>query len=675
MKRELGTITGTADLVIEPQVRRFAARAYLGAAAGVLALSVAALVGVRELARIEPMLAAEGQQARRAVLYELTVGSELRVPIEPRTDVLRFVVHAYRRAGDMPLTTRKAVLSVAVNGERRSRVEELEAYPPGLRSRVTAEDPKLEVGDPMVVEIDVHDAGVGELVVKLKSIEEADGLLVRAYRREQLSPSEATIRDAALDRLRKDDLARWSWELGWDELTASERATLLQTRWHRLGQLRSGPSELRGVTVALAPPLPRPEPGAREQLLGRVALRGDERIGVVLDRGATLYVISDEGTKLIASARDASGVATPFVAQGRLDVGPFDGPRSIDIGSDRDVLLEVRTSSRDAVQWLKFVAAYRATPDRPIVVESPDADRLLRVSLRTPIDRRDVRPAHVAVSVSVVPVDGKPVTRTFAADRARSRVDRYDELDPVDAPSESATFFVSTPRGSSVRITPIDRTPVDVSLGELDTTHGAEPLAVRKMNAPPPTVVVPPEESPFVARRPSNVGVFDADARKTLRMADWYPPAPPPRTVAVGHVKHNDIDRVDRAGKPFEGISKPFEIETDARRPLYLPIVAWSDRPTTITIELEGQPTERRAAVLEHFTRARTMSVGPDEMHAAFVVGEDVPPGSLRLRIKPVVDLDAPATSDSHAARVLVHLPWVSRRAFGPRWLAGDFEE
>ena len=57
-------------------------------AAGTIAAtpSVGAVAAVRYLSVVEPMLAAEGANAVRAVVYALPTGGELHVPIEPRTD-------------------------------------------------------------------------------------------------------------------------------------------------------------------------------------------------------------------------------------------------------------------------------------------------------------------------------------------------------------------------------------------------------------------------------------------------------------------------------------------------------------------------------------------------------------------------------------------------------------
>ena len=674
-RRSRATLTATAALVLEPRVRHFAGRSYIGAALGVALLALGALLAVRELAVIEPMLAAEGAHAARTVVYELPVGAELHIPIEPSSDVLRFVVHAYGRP-DLALTPHPARIQLDARGDRGSRSEELRADLPGLRSRVTPEDAALQVGDPIPFEVDVHDLGVGELVVKITAIDGAAGLLVRAYRREQLTEAEGIIREAALDRPKKDDVARWTWELGWDELTAAERVAVLRARWHKVGALRGLAQDLRSITVAIAPATPREVVARREDLLGRIPLRGDERIAVLVHVGTKVRFVSDEATMLRAAVRDANAAVQNLDGTGQLEVGPFDTLRSVEVSAARDVALEVRASDAGSVEWLGWASTWRTTPSRPVIVDSADDDRIVRVSLRRAMARQDMNVAHLTAHVELTGGGlARPHSETFRADRPRSRVDRYEDFDSLEAPSERVFFFLALPRGTTARITPGDTGSLDVSLAELDVTSPPAPLTTRPPDAPPPLFIAETEDSssPFVARRPSNAAAFPTDARKVVRTARWFapaPPPPPPATVALAHARHTDVDRVERAGRNFDGITKPFEIEADARRPLYVPIVAAFDKPTQVTISVErDRAVPLRAALHARWTLPRTMEVGPQDMRATFVIGDDLPAGGkLRLRL-------VAAIPPAPRAHQLVMLPWVSTRAVGPRWLAGAFEE
>ena len=677
--RRLSMVTQTTELVIEPQIRRFPVHRYRGAALGVLVLVLASILAVGEIARMEPVLAAQGANAARAVLYELPVGGELRVPIEPDTDVIRFVVHAYRR-GELLLSPRAARLVVSAKGDKGARTETLDLAAPGLGARVTSEDSGLSVGDPSPFEIDVHDIGVGELTLNVDRVDEADGLLVRAYRREQLSSAEAALRDTVLARPRKEELARWAWELGWDELMPFERAAILRTRWRKLGA-SSPAGELRSVSVAISPPSPRELAPRHEELVGRVALRGDERVALVLHPGARLRIAADESTQLHLAVRDANGESSEWRTNAYAEIGPFPGPRSVEAGVDREVLIEVRAPSADDVEWLGWNDVYRATAQTPVVVQSPDASRVLRVTVRRPMDRTDAALARLDARVDVSGPSTKSTSQTFRSTAPRSRVDRYEDFDPPEAPSEPAAFYVTLRQGMTARIAPLEGA-LDMAIAELDETIPAIPLPTRLADAPP-LVLLPkterPEDAPrgFVPRRPSNAAAFEPAAHKVVRTARWFAPAPTPPAVALGHVKHGTGARGVYDAEPFEALGESLELDSDNRRPLYLPLTAVSDTTTSLTIQLEQDANRlSRPGLHARWTAARTVDVKAGEpTRTTFVIGDDIPPGRLRVRITPAYELGPSDGSDGRTPRVFVHLPWAAKRPFGPRWIAGAFEE
>ena len=676
-KKPALTVTGTAELVLTPQIRKFRGRLYVGAALTVAALSLLALGAVKYLSVVEPMLAAEGANAARAVVYEVPAGADIHVPIEPRTDLLRFVVHAYGKE-DMALTPHPARLSLEVKGDKKQRKEEIRADLPGLRSRVTPESAQTGVGDPMSVEVDVHDVGVGEVVVRLNEIAGADGLLVRAYRREQLTETEIALRETALDREKKDELARWTWELGWDELSAPERRTLLRARWRRLGALRGSSSDLKSMTIAISPPPPREPAPAREELLGRVALRGDERIAMIVHPNVKVRFLSDEATMLTATARDLDNQAETKAQAGSVEIGPFTGTRSVEVTAARDVLVEVRSANANETEWSGWSNVYRVSPQRPVLIDSPEADRVVRVSLRKPMARNDPSSAKIAVTVDMW-TDGAgragQLLSRWNAEKPRSRVDRYADYDSLEAPSERAAFYLSLPKGAHARVNSLDGSPLDVSLAELDTSFPPLPLPTRAPDAPAPLVIAETEDSksPWVPRRPSNLSAFDEASRKVIRTAHWYAPAPPALpNLAVARIKHPEAEKPARGAAPapvaaFESIAKPFEVEPDARRPLFVPIVATSDEPARLTIRLDGS-AHLVPGVFSRWTLPRTMEVQPNERRATFVIGDDVPANAkLHLRV-------TPETKAVRGTRQLVLLPWATR-APGARWLPGAYEE
>jgi hypothetical protein len=68
------------------------------------------------------------------------------------------------------------------------------------------------------------------------------------------------------------------------------------------------------------------------------------------------------------------------------------------------------------------------------------------------------------------------------------------------------------------------------------------------------------------------------------------------------------------------------------------------------------------------------MTVGANETHASFVIGDEVP-AREKIRVRITAAEEPKGAKETRGARVLVHLPWVSQRAVGPRWIAGAFEE
>lgn len=665
--QNVSSVAIAQDLTVAPRIRRFPLRRFVAAASVLGALGVAGHWAIRELAALEPVLSAQGAQSKRAIVYELPSGSSFRVPIEPRIDVLRFVVHAYRK-GAMSAQPKPIRVILSAKGSLGEKTEEVAFQAPGTCSRVAAEDRDLSVGDPIAFEIDVHDIGAGDLVVRLAEATDADGLLVRAYRREQLSPAERTMRARALDREQKEHLAEWAWELGWDELTSSERAALLGARWQAIGALRGSGPDLVSRAVAISPPSPTIAM-PRDELLGRVSLRGDERLAFTLHPGARVRLGADTQAALFATTRDESGAVHVQRGAAEIEVGPFPDLRSVEVTASSASILEARASNAADVEWLGWTNAFRATKAKPVVVESPEASRVLRVSARRPSSRTADTVTTIGLDVELLGLP-RPLSQSVRLEVSRSRLDRYQDADPLEAPTDPLAFYVAMPMGSRVSISPETADPVDIALAELDIEAPPLPLAMRAPDAPPPAVVDMTERvlRAFVPRVPSNAGVFGEQERKVVRTARWLAPAPPPVEVALAHAKHTNVDRVDRDAKPFDGTALPFELDADARRPLFVPITIVSEQATQVVVDLDPS-TKRQPAPGVHmrWTLPRALQAGPEPRHASFVLGDDVPTGKTSLRLSPA----EPAKSHG----VLVHLPWASTRAEGPRWIAGAFEQ
>jgi hypothetical protein len=90
--------------ILEPATREIGARRFRWGMLALPAIVAAFVFGVREVGRVEKVLAAEGARAQRVLVYELAPGGALEVPIERGTDVFRLVVHAMRRADEGPLS-------------------------------------------------------------------------------------------------------------------------------------------------------------------------------------------------------------------------------------------------------------------------------------------------------------------------------------------------------------------------------------------------------------------------------------------------------------------------------------------------------------------------------------------------------------------------------------------
>src|SRR5262245_40970659 len=92
-KRSPCDATSTQQLIVAPRTRRFAGP-YWGALVLLVPASIGLAIAVSHLSRMERALADEGAHASRVLVYALSNGQKLEVPIEPGTDVLRIVAHA-----------------------------------------------------------------------------------------------------------------------------------------------------------------------------------------------------------------------------------------------------------------------------------------------------------------------------------------------------------------------------------------------------------------------------------------------------------------------------------------------------------------------------------------------------------------------------------------------------
>jgi hypothetical protein len=663
----------TTPETLSPRVQDLRARGRLIAAALALPLLVAGTVSiVKRFSAIDRVLAAEGANAVRGVVYELPRGGKLVVPIEPDTDLLRFVVSAYRWGQPLPLTPRH--VKIAIHGQgSRMRDEVVEIDLPGIRTHISAEDPKLQIADPLALSFDVHDLGVGEAMLTLEDVLEADGVLVRAYRREHLAPTDAQFRKQVLDPAQKDHLATWAWEPGWNELANVERDSLLATRWRKIGAIRGASGDLRSHPVAFSPPPLKTSPVRVGTHLGNVSVRKEERVAVLLRGGALMRAQSDPGIHLRATIRATDGTETKLAGDGVLEVTVGNGDvHAIEWWSEEEAIVSFGALDAAPVEWLGRTNAYRVQGPTALEIASLDAARAVRVGLRRPLARGGTPIVPVTVRVDLDDAKGKQTARAFRADVARSRVDRYDGDDPRESPTDPATFYVRVPQGGRAAISSVDGAPVDMTLSELDDRAAPEALETRPMDAELPRFRLGGEHTwdGWVPRQPSNIASFARDGQFMLRIGRTIvekPPPPPafgPLAPAIAHVKHTVTVFTEKDGQRFDAIDKPFEIDPDAPRPLFVPVVFHAEEPAHVVLELEIDPKHSfRAGLIEHLTRSRSVDVSPGNTRTTFTIGDDLPPGRHRLRVT------------STSKRLSVLLPWASTHALGPRWLAGAFEE
>lgn len=657
------------------QVKDLRARGrWITAAIAVPVVVVATIPIVERISAIDRVLAAEGARAVRASAYELPTGRSLAVPIEPDTDVVRFVVSPYRSNAPLEPTPRHVKMELEGRGDRRRR-EIVELDLPGIRTHLSAEDSDLHVGDPLAFSFDVHDLGVGDATLTLREASGADGILVRAYRREHLGEADTAFRKQSLDLAEKDRLATWAWEPGWNELADVERDQVLSIRWRKIGATRVGAGQLRSRVVAFSPPPSKPPALRAGALLGTMSVRKEERVTVLASGGAIVRAEAAPGIHLRAVLRAIDGTERSFDGDGVLEVSAPAGAfvYAIEWWSDEEAIVGFRATEPGLIEWLGRTSAVRLRGSKAVEIISPDGARAIRVGVRRPLPRASsVAITAVTVRVDVDDAAGKRTSRVFRADVSKSRVDRYDGDDPPETPTDPATFYVRLPKGGRAIMASADGAPVDLTLFELDPELGPEPLETRAMSAELPSFRIAGTHTwdGWVPRQPSNVGVFTAEDRPLLRIGRTIVPrpSPPPSfgplAPAIAHVKHNVTSLVEKDGKRFDAIDAPFEIDPDAPRPLFVPIVVHAEEAVHVDVDLVlDSKTSLRSGLSEYLTHGRSVDVLPGNTRTTFTIGDDVPTGHHRLRI----------TSTSKKLSVL--LPWASTRAFGPRWIGGGFEE
>jgi hypothetical protein len=632
--------------------------------ASTLAIGLGLVFAVREVSRTERALAAEGAKAVRVVMYELAPGAEFRVPIEPDTDVFRVVVHATRR-GSLAREGHPVRLNVALHGTLASRTEELVVKAPGSTERVTPEDRGLTVGDPIGVNIDVNGVGTGDLTLSLASIEGADRLLVRVYRREAVHAFDAIRRQTTIDGTKREHLARRAGELDWLDLEPSEQATLVGARWRKVGAL--GDSSVVSRAVALAPARPS-RATVDEFTLGTLVVRPTERASIVAHGASTITTRANghPSTHLVATVRGEDGSMRVVEGRGelRVDVERVSG---VEIATDEAQAITIYASDPARVSMPETVRYWRATPERPAIVAAGAQPIVLRVSARRPVPRSGAQEVSFAVEVTVAAEGSPRATTTRPITTRRSDVDRYEGRDPDLSPTERAVFYVLVPARGEAALAPVEGA-VDVHLAELDPRAPPQPARALPAGAEPPRMheAGGSEWQGWVARRPTNERAFPPDAQTGVRVAHrLVAPSSPKHDASPVRVARPPGPSLRHDGALFARADVPFTIDVPGDGPMILPIRLFSSEHVAVIAHVDdAEPRRQTSGAFARVTLPRTMVVDGD-VRSAVLLGDDLRPGPH------VITFSAP-----HDAKVWVHLPWKGRppHVAGARWIAGDFE-
>lgn len=660
--------------ILEPATREIGVRRFRW---GMLALPllVAGLVfGVREVSRVEKVLAAEGVRAQRVLVYELQPGGSIDVPIEPGTDVFRIAVHAMRR-GKLSAQPHVVHLEVAASGAAGARIDDLAFEVPGTTTRVNPEDEGIAIGDPEAVNVDVHGVGTGRLSIALEGIEGADAALVRVYRRDELFAKQLERRDDKLGTLERLHLARRVGELDWDVLDEDEQTAFLSARWRKVAALSDGKSLITRA-IALAPKPTRAQPDVETPALVSADLRGDEKIAFVAHGPTTLEIRADGDSESMLSAlvRRTDGTSETTTNKGDLSIDVPDGATlGFEIGRDTPGIVSVRASDPTKIEPSTHAVAWRATPQLPVIVKAGTRSIVLRVTARRPLPRTSVEPVTIALDTTIAPVDGTPHTDMLRAERARSSFERYDARNPIEAPTTSAVFHLLVPAGATATLVPEDG-PIDLSLAELDPEAAPRPVAAWEAHGPPPPVDEIGEVAwgGFLPRRPTNWSAFAPSTRTTIRIPHRFVDHPTPATKAPKYRTKRpeavDVRVID--GMTFDPIDVSFDIEVPGGEPLVLPVRLFTEEKMDLVAKIDGESIDRLAlGAVQRITTPRLVTVD-GQYKSIVVLGDDLPAGTH------VLSFEAP-----DGKRAWVHLPWVPKPRPpkapppDPHWIEGDLEE
>lgn len=673
--------------ILEPTTREVGVRPVRWSLLALPLIAVGLVFAVREVSRVEKVLATEGARAQRVIVYELRPGGELTVPIEPGTEVFRVVAHAVRK-GALANTPHEARLVFTAKGNKGTRNDEVAFAAPGTTARVTAEDQHIIVGDPIAINVDAHGLGTGELKIALASIADADGVLLRVYRREHLDDKAVADRPSHLTAESKARLAHHAGEIDWDELEPAEQSALLGARWRRVAALPNANKSIITKAIAVAAPPKSDGVVDPDPALVTYDVRADEKIAVIAHGKTSVRARADGDaeSKVLATVRYHDGRVVLVEGKGEVIVEvENDEEVGIEITRQTPGVLSLRAADASKIETAGRVAAWRAQKDRPLIVRAGAEPLILRVSARRPVPRNAVETFSVVLDATITGGEGfqtvavdKPAENQsvmLRAERGRSPYDRYDGREPAAAPTNSAVFHVLVPAKGTLTLTPADG-PVDISLGELDPSAPPRPVAAYPADKPWPKVqkVGDVDWGGYIARRPSNYATFEAasDGRSTVRIPHRLVPIKEPETKAPAfRIKRPEAsEAITRNKRLFDPTTVQFEIDVPGGESLVIPVRAFAHEKLDLVAEIDGKSVERRTSgAAERVTTARKFTV-EDEVRTVVVLGDDLTPGKHILTFTP------PA-----GKKAWVHLPWTAKPRLpgapppDPHWIEGDLED
>jgi hypothetical protein len=627
-----------------------------------LLLGALAAFSARQAARYERDLVNEQAIADRLVTYGIGPGETLRLPVEPGTDVLRIVAHAFRRGA---LDPRPHGLEWSVTFDRSTNgSERIAVVAPGTTRRTRAEEYGMTIGDPVVFNVDVRDHGSG-LLLKLDSIADADGVLVRVYRRESIGVDEALHRRVRLEDTRQERLARRTGELDFSDLDSSDRETVVAARWQRVAPIPEDGRRLAPHAVMLAPQDTPETPAVAE--IGSFAFKATQRLTATVFGPNTLVVTtpSDGKARLSMSLRSETDAERIVEGIGRMEVeiAPA-GKTELELEADRDGQISLAASDPRGVHLYNRVEYDRATPNRPVIVQAGSSPLSLRVQVRRPLSKANTNPAWITLATTIDLRGTQVTTSSLVAQVPPSELDRYDG-DPADlVPSERAVTYVLVPAGGRATLRPADGT-LDLSVAELDPQVSPEPLASGRGEG---TLLEGPQPAQaFIPRRPSNRAEFEPASHGSVRVVNrsWSPEPGGDRRLAVVHLRRpwGQITQKHDT-RAFVPATTPLYVDVPSGGPVAMPFTLFSKDPTSVLVLVDGgRPIRRAAGTATAMTVSRFVPV-EGETRAALVLGDDLSPGTHTLSFR------------TKGGAAWVHVPWVQGPSLPAEtgWISGDFQ-